>query len=251
METNSIPKIIHYCWFGGGEKPDYVFEYIKKWETVLPDYEIIEWNETNFDVNFCKYTKEAYSMKKYAFVSDVARLYALQKCGGFYLDTDVEIIKSFSDLIDNEKSCILGFEVENRIATSFIAACKNNELIKQFLDSYLEKKFIENDGTLNMIPNVEYLTDILKSRGLIENGEFQQLNNGIFIYPLEYFSPYDYINCINNINEKTYCVHHFAVSWLNKSTIVKRKIKTILAKILGKKGIIFLRKIKNLFFNFK
>ncbi|MFQ9924820.1 MAG: glycosyltransferase family 32 protein [Beduini sp.] len=240
----SIPKIIHYCWFGKQDKPDYLMNYIQTWKDNLPDYEIIEWNESNFDFNFCQYSLDAYKTKKYAFVSDVARLYALFNYGGIYLDTDVEVLKSFSDLL-LDKELILSFEIENRIATSFMAASKNNKTILEFLNIYKSKKFILDNGEFNLTPNVEYLTALLKKMGLVENGKFQKLENNIYIYPMDYFSPYDYINCINNSSELTYCIHHYAVSWLNKNVLLKRKIKVFLVKTIGKNGLISLRKLKN------
>lgn len=240
----NIPRVIHYCWFGNGEKPDYVVKYIQTWKAKLPDYEIIEWNESNFDINYCNFTAEAYSLKKFAFVSDVARLYALYNYGGFYLDTDVKVLKSFDDLIKGKK-CIFGFEVENRIATSFMAATKNNEFINEFLESYKQKRFIYENGRLNITPNVEYLTNLLKEKGLKENGEYQVLEDLIFVYPLEYFSPYDYINCVDDSTKQTYCIHYFAVSWLNGNVIFKRKIKSILVKLIGKNRLINFRRIKN------
>lgn len=248
MTEKNIPKIIHYCWFGKGDKPSNVKEYINTWKSKLPDYDIIEWNEENFNIDYCEFAKEAYALKKYAFVSDVARLYALYKYGGFYLDTDVEVLKSFNDLIEG-KECIFGFEVGNRIATSFMASNKNNDLINKFLNIYQNKKFIDKKGNINLTPNVEYLTTILKERGLKENGEYQKLGDNIYIYPLEYFSPYDYVNCVNDASIRTYCVHYYAVSWLNKNAILKRKLKSILVKILGRDRLIKLRKIKNKIFH--
>ena len=242
--SKSIPKIIHYCWFGGNDKPEYLTKYMHSWQSKLPNYKIIEWNEDNFDIDFCNYTREAYSLKKYAFVSDVARLFALYNYGGIYLDTDVEVLKSFDDILEN-KSLILGFEVENRIATSFIASVQYNNFILEFMNIYTKMDFVLENQTLNLTPNVEYLTKLLKDFGLEENGEFQKLNDDIYIYPIDYFSPYDYINCIDNSSHKSYCVHYFAVSWLNKSVLLKRKFKTVLVKIIGKKGMLKLREFKN------
>ncbi|MCR0182866.1 hypothetical protein MKC97_08145 [[Clostridium] innocuum] len=241
---NKIPKIIHYCWFGGSTKPDYVIKCIESWKEILPEYEIIEWNEDNFDIGYCVFSREAYEMKKYAFVSDITRLYALFHYGGIYLDTDVEVIKSFNDILEN-RSCILGYEIGDKIATSFIAAEKNNEMIGKFLKIYNEKKFISENNEQNIIPNVNYLTNLLLDRGLKLNGQYQELSNGIVVYPSTYFSPFDYINCVDDSNEQTYCIHHFAVSWLNKSALMKRKIKRIIVKFIGRNNLIKLRKIKN------
>ena len=239
-----IPKIIHYCWFGKKEKPKDILKYINKWGNILSDYQIVEWNEDNFDINVYKYTKQAYEEEKYAFVSDVARLHALYNYGGIYLDTDVEILKSFDDII-KDKKIIFGFEVGERIATSFIASIPHSEIIFEFLKIYKNMPFKLEDGKYNLTPNVEYLTTLLKNKGLKENGKFQLLENNIYVYPKEFFSPYDYINCVNEFTKNTYCIHHFTVSWLNRSALIKRNLKKIIVKILGKNNLIKLRNLKN------
>src|SRR5574344_1059503 len=126
----AIPKIIHYCWFGNNPKSEEIQKYINSWKTYMPDYEIIEWNESNFDVNKLKYTKQAYEMKKYAFVSDVARIEALYEYGGIYFDTDVEVFKSFDNKLNN--SCVLGSKEKEYIATRMMATVPTHPLLKQF-----------------------------------------------------------------------------------------------------------------------
>ena len=130
--SNSIPKKIHYCWFGNNDKPKIVMKCIETWKRILPDYEIIEWNENNFDINSNKYVKEAYENKKYAFVSDYVRVYVLYNIGGIYLDTDVEVFKPLDKFLKEDS--FWGFEEKNYIATSTIGAKAGNKLIKQFLD---------------------------------------------------------------------------------------------------------------------
>ncbi len=117
-------------------------------------------------------------------------------------------------------------------------------MIGKFLKIYNEKKFISENNEQNIIPNVNYLTNLLLDRGLKLNGQYQELSNGIVVYPSTYFSPFDYINCVDDSNEQTYCIHHFAVSWLNKSALMKRKIKRIIVKFIGRNNLIKLRKIK-------
>ena len=143
IQNNTIPKTIHYCWFGNNDKPTIVKKCIESWEKNLSDYEIIEWNEETFNIECNDFVKEAYEKKMYAFVSDYVRVYALYNYGGIYLDTDVEVNKSFNDLLENDS--IWGFEEKNYIATSTIGARKGNELIKEFLDEYNGRKFIKND----------------------------------------------------------------------------------------------------------
>ena len=243
MGESSIPKIIHYCWFGNGDKPEIVKKCIASWKEILYDYEIIEWNETNFDININKYVLQAYNARKFAFVSDYVRVFALYNYGGIYLDTDVEVFKSFDTLLNNES--FWGFEQENYIATSTIGSKKGNEIIKEFLDTYENKSFYKDDGTYDDLTNVAIVTEILKRKGLKTNGEYQKLKYGTF-YEQVYFSPYDYINCINLSSDDTYCMHHFYKSWLPFSARLKCKIKQILSEIIGGENIAkFRNKIKN------
>lgn len=232
---NSIPKIIHYCWFGKKEKPKNIYKYIKTWQKYLKDYQIIEWNEDNFNLDYCKYVRQAYDNKKYAFVSDVTRLYALKTYGGIYLDTDVEVVKPFDDLLENNLyNCIFGFEEKNYIATSFMAASVNNPFISQFLSLYEKEEFILSDGSVNTVTNVSRLTELLISKGLQRNGEYQILENETAVFSKEYFSPYDYINCINNKTDKTYTIHYFEVSWLPFTVRIKKHFKKVFVLLFGK-----------------
>jgi mannosyltransferase OCH1-like enzyme len=238
---NKIPKVIHYCWFGRKEKPDIVKKCMETWKRKLPEYEIVEWNEMNFDINSNAYVKEAYESGKFAFVSDYVRVFALYNYGGIYLDTDVEVFQSFNDLLDHPS--FWGFEQENYIATSTIGAAKGNNLIKLFLDSYKDKKFIQEDGTLNEMTNVAIITQILESIGLKPNGEFQRIEGKGVFYPQTYFSPYDYINCRKFITDNSYAMHHFYKSWLPLKARVKGNIKLVLSKVIGGGNIAKLRMI--------
>lgn len=225
-----IDKKIHYCWFGKGEKPDIVKKCIKTWEDKLFEYEIIEWNEDNFDINCNQYVKEAYEAKKFAFVSDYVRVYALYNYGGIYLDTDVEVFKSFDDLLDNES--IWGFEQEDYIATSTIGAKKGNKIIGDFLNLYEDISFYKEDGSYNDLTNVAMITDLLINKGVKMNGQYQMIEDATF-YPQTFFSPYDYINCRKFITEDTYCMHHFYKSWLPLSVRLKGQVKQCIAKMIG------------------
>lgn len=238
---NKIPKTIHYCWFGRKEKPEIVKRCIESWNRYLPQYEIIEWNESNFNIDLNPYVKEAYNAGKYAFVSDYVRVYALYNNGGIYLDTDVEVYKPFDNLLHHNS--FWGFEQENFIATSTIGAEKGSALIKEFLDSYNEKNFIRNDGTFNQLTNVAIITKLLEDKGLKLNGQYQDINElGVF-YPQTYFSPYDYINCQTFITENTFTFHHFHKSWMPPGKRIKGKFIFILSKLIGGHNIARLRKI--------
>ncbi len=235
-----IPKKIHYCWFGKGEKTDSIKRCIDSWRKYCSDYEIIEWNEENFDINQNVYCKQAYKMKKYAFVSDVVRAKVLYQYGGIYMDTDVEVLKPLDDLLIEQ--CVLGFEEGNYIATSFMAVEEKHELFQEFCEYYDNSTFINVNGELNMTTNVEKMTEMLLKRGLIRKNKKQKLNAGICVYPKEYFSPYDYINCIYEYTENSFCVHHFYVSWMSMYTRAKKKMKSCIVKIIGKKNMVKLRK---------
>lgn len=236
---NDIPKIIHYCWFGKKEKPYIVKKCIKSWKDNLNDYEIIEWNEENFDINCNKFIKEAYEREMYAFVSDYVRVFALYHYGGIYLDTDVEIFKSFDDLLVNDS--FWGFEEKNFIATSTIGAKKGNILIKEFLDSYENKSFLKEDGSIDTLTNVAIVSKIISDLGVKLDGTFQKVENLAAVYPQEYFSPYDYINCYSKKTDKSYAMHHFYKSWLPFSARLKAFIKKNVAKVFGGENIARLR----------
>ena len=240
MKTE-IPKIIHYCWFGRSEKPEIVKRCIKSWKNVLTDYEIIEWNEDNFDINSNKYVKEAYENKKYAFVSDYVRVKVLYNMGGIYLDTDVEVYKSLDEFLEEES--FWGFEEKNYIATSTIGARSGNRLIKQFLDFYEGKSYTEMAKDVETSTNVQIVTRIFKEIGFEMNGERQSIDNIGTIYPQEYFSPYDYINYYDKKTDKTYTMHHFYKSWISPKDKIKSNIKIVLAKIVGGKNIARIRSI--------
>ena len=228
---NCIPKIIHYCWFGKEEKPPIVLNCIEGWNKVLKGYEIKEWNENNFDINSNKFVKQAYEAKKYAFVSDYVRVYALYNYGGIYLDTDVEVLKSFDNYLYNES--FWGFEAGNFIATSTIGAKKHNQIIKKFLEQYKNKVFITDNGGYNTETNVKTVSQIMKDLGVELNGRAQKIDNLATIYPMEVFSPYDYRTFKDFRNKYTVAIHHYYKSWIPKKMLFKQKIKKIVIRIVG------------------
>lgn len=230
-----IPKIIHYCWFGGKSKPQSVINFLNSWKDILPNYQFMEWNESNFDINYNQYTKEAYENKKYAFVSDIARLQALYKYGGIYLDTDIEIKKDFSPLLE-KYNLILGYENKgHHIMTAFIASSKENVYIKEFLDSYSNEIFVKSDGQLNTYPNTYRLTELLKSKGIKIDGKFQVVDDEIAIFPEKSFSAMKFSTLTDISDETTYTVHHFNASWKPWYVKFRRKIKLLLIKLFKNK----------------
>lgn len=228
-----IPKIIHYCWFGG-EKPKKIQQCIASWHKHLPDYEFIEWNTDNFDVNIIQYTKDAYAAKKYAFVSDVARVKALSEVGGIYLDTDVIVYQNFDAILHHK--CVLGFEQDDYVATSFMACEKGHPLMKQFYEKYVMLPFYDEKGNIISGTNVGKLTKMLVEKGLERNNEYQCLEDEIIIYPREYFSPFEYGYFIDGKTEKTICEHLFLVSWMPCSIKVKKYVKRVILGIIGAKN---------------
>lgn len=206
-----IDKKIHYCWFGGKEKPESVMKCIESWRRNLPDYEIFEWNEENFDVTFCQYISEAYSMKKWAFVSDVARLKIIYDYGGIYFDTDVEVVKNFDDLL--QQSFFLGLEEPGKVNTGVgFGACKNNDVIKAMLDIYENLSFVTPNNSKPTTCPV-YNTQALAKLGIEPKGAILHCMGGT-IYPEEYFSPISMKDGKLRLTNNTYSIHHFANSWM-------------------------------------
>ena len=234
-----IPKIIHYCWFGRNPLPELAVKCIASWKKFLPDYEIKEWNEDNFDVNIIPYTQEAYKVKKYAFVSDYARFWILYKYGGLYFDTDVEVIKPMDDII--AKGSFMGCENEvgSGMATTLAVAPglglgvnPGLGLYKEMLDLYEKLHFIEEDNSFNLKTVVSYTTEILCNHGLRNTNEIQECA-GIWIYPKEYFCPIDYETKKRVDTSHTYTVHHYAASWHGR----KEKFQRLLFRVVGKNNI--------------
>lgn len=236
-----IPKVIHYCWFGRKEKPEIVKKCISSWEKNLPEYEIIEWNEENFNIENFSFAKEAYNIGNYAFVSDYVRVYALYKYGGIYLDTDTEILGSLDKFLSQPS--FWGFEEKNYIATSIIGAERNNELIKDFLDYYDNLSLYDEKGHVKKFTNVLVVTELLKNRGIVLDGTFQTVEGVATIYPQEYFSPYDYINCYMKKTANSVAVHHFYKSWLPLSARIRSNIKKGIVLIIGGEKLAQLRQV--------
>lgn len=225
-----IPKIIHYCWFGGKPKPKSVIKCIDSWKRFCPEYEIIEWNEHNFDINTISYTAQAHAHGKWAFVSDVARLHAIVNHGGIYLDTDVELVKPFDSVLHSE--AFVGFEGSEYIATAVMGCCKGNRIMTEFLDSYRHIQFVDACGKLDMTTNVYRLTKILVGKGVKLNGLTQFLDN-IKVYSTEFFSPYDYINGRLKRTDDTIAIHWYSISWMENMSTIKR-LTQLYHRIIGK-----------------
>ena len=235
-----IPKIIHYCWFGRNPLPESALKCIHSWKKYFPDYEIKEWNEDNFDVNVIPYTKDAYEAKKYAFVSDYARFWILEKFGGLYFDTDVEVINSMEDII--LKGAFLGAEIDGNIQKGTypivapglcIGAYAHMPFYQEVLRRYQDLAFLGEDGTFNKYTMIPLVTDLLKEMGMQIGNGIQQVGD-ISIYPADYFNPLDIATGELNITSNTKSIHWFMASWLPKQPAWKKKIKQYVRRIIRK-----------------
>lgn len=213
-----IPKVIHYCWFGGNPLPELALKCIESWKRYLPDYEIKEWNETNFNLDITPYVREAYDAKKYAFVSDYARFLVIYNYGGLYFDTDVEVIKPLDDII--AKGAFMGVETAPSKGVDLavnaglgIGAEASMPFYKEILDMYNSIHF--NVGT-NEKPMtvVEHVTTMLFKHGMINTPHIQSVMN-INIYPKDFFCPLDYYSGKLNLTADSKTIHHFASSWVS------------------------------------
>lgn len=237
-----IPKIIHYCWFGGKPLPKSAEKCIASWKKYLPDYDIKRWDESNFDVNAIPYTREAYAACKYAFVSDYARFWILYHYGGVYFDTDVEVIRPIDDIIN--RGGFLGVE-SNRNGIYTVnpglgfAATQGTAVIGEMMNLYSTFHFINTDGASDLKNIVEITTDYLSSKGLQNTDEIQDCC-GFTIYPKDYFCPIDYDTRELKITENTRTIHHYAESWVPRST----RFKNALSRLFGKRFMTCLIRIK-------
>lgn len=226
----SIPKIIHYCWFGGNPLPRLARKCIASWKKYLPEYKIILWDESNFDLSAFSFTEEAAKLQKWAFVSDFVRIYALYHCGGIYLDSDVEVKKTLEEFLNHR--LFTGFELPDYPVTAIMGAEPRHPWLKELLDHYVMKHFIKHDGTPDLTPNTVIMTKSLVRRYNVKlNNTKQQLGDGICIYPQEYFCPLtirrdDYYECMNN----AYTIHWFSASWCTPKARLMRRIINFLRK---------------------
>ena len=230
----SIPKVIHYCWFGRGKMPSLAEKCIKSWQKYCPDYEIVCHTEDNFDVTENRYAKEAYKAGKWAFVSDYARLKIIYEQGGIYLDTDVELIKPIDDLL--KTGGFMGFDDNGIIATGLgFAAEKGNELVGAFLKDYDDIPFVLEDGSYDLTPCTDRNTKTAQSLGMDLNKK-EQTFMGIRFLPEDYLCPMKYDTGKKIITKNTYSIHHFSASWTSatakRTTFVKRLIGVKLYKKL-------------------
>lgn len=234
-----IPKTIHYCWFGRSSKPAEALRLIEGWRHLHPDFKIIEWNEDNFDINICDYVRQAYELKKFAFVSDFARGHALFNEGGVYLDTDVELVAPLDSLLNNQG--FIGFEHGNSIATSTLGFIPKHPLMERYLKQYRLRKFIDAMGTMDLTTNVTVMTKLAGDLGLKANGKLQFLNEGVVCLPMPILSPLDYVNQVDYRTKETIAIHHYSHSWGSRSSKLKRFLARFIGLVFGKNTVAYLR----------
>ena len=246
-----IPKKIHYIWFGGNPLTPLANKCIASWKKYCPDYEIVRWDESNFDIEQNRYCKEACDAKKWAFASDYARFKILYENGGIYLDTDVELLKPLDEIL--EKGPFMGLEKDyggtsrGAVAPGLglaanpglgLAANPGLGLYKTFLDSYEHDRFLNEDGTYNLRTVVERATEILEEHGLEGKPGIQHVA-GVTVYPSEYFCPKDPTNLRLNLTENSYTIHHFDGSW----TTPKERFHKAVAHVIGPKATKVIKKL--------
>lgn len=209
-----IPKIIHYCWFGGNPLPENVKGYIRTWKKYCPDYEIKQWDESNFDVSQNQYCREAYESKKWAFVSDYARLKVLYECGGIYMDTDIEMVKNPDSLLNYR--AFSGFESSATISTGVIGSECGNEWIKYLLDDYNDRKFIQSNREYDLTTNVIRITRLTKEKYKVRMDNSRQIfGDNMVLFPFDYLCAKSYETGEIQKTDNTFTIHHFSGSWLS------------------------------------
>lgn len=218
--SSMIPKVIHYCWFGRNPIPDIAEKCILSWKQFCPDYEIKRWDEENFEFSDSDYAFEAYDEKKWAFVSDYARLKIIYEQGGIYLDTDVELLKPLDDLLGQR--CYLGSEPGEDNKTGYIntglgfGAEKGSIIVKKMLDQYHELHFRGKNGIYDKTPCPKRNTAALKTFGYEYSNSIWR-NSDVTVFPPEYFSPKNYNTGVIDITANSYSIHHFSSTWISEA----------------------------------
>ena len=226
---DEIPHIIHYCWFGGKPLPEQYRKYIETWKKNFPDYKIIKWDENNFPIDQYSYAKEAMQAGKMAFVSDVARIYALYEYGGIYFDTDVEVIKDFTALLKGRKA-VLGVEDEFKtMGTGFLAFTARHPICEEMLSYYQNNSFLTQSESMS---NTQILASLVKKKYNIEIVNKVQTFDDLIIYPSGYFTAFDGFTGKTKIEIETCCIHHFSASWHKPTRRLKDGMKKRWHRIL-------------------
>lgn len=221
-ERTLIPKKIHYCWFSGTPIPDKLRGCIDSWKRFCPDYEIIRWDEGNYDFGKSLYMRQAYERQRWSFVSDVARLDILYRHGGIYLDTDVELRRSLDELLYQPAFC--GVEKWGIVNTSMSGAQPGNLVVRAMMDYRKDRPFLYKDGGENWMSSGYYDTLPLIQKGMRPNGETQLIAGSMMtVYAAEFFQPFDYMSGETHITQNTFAIHHFSGAWLGQEAALERE----------------------------
>lgn len=229
-----IPKILHLCWLSGDPFPEKIQKCVDSWKRILPDYEIYLWDRNRFNVDDIPWVKEAYSVKKYAFAADYIRCYALYTYGGIYLDSDVEVLKRFDDLMGNKY--FMCFEnSEGAIEAATIGAEKGFDLFEKMLEYYRDRHFITEQGSFDTttIPDTmgNIITKYYKVKPIETPNDFDESVGTLCVYPKDFFSPMVDEELLF-LTKRTYSIHHYAGSWQSP---LYRKLRLLVLKMLGVK----------------
>lgn len=222
-----IPKVIHYCWFGGNPLPESAIKCIESWRKYMPDYEIREWNEACFDVNAVRFTQEAYKLKQYAFVSDYARFWILYNYGGVYFDTDVELIKPIDDII--ARGAFVGMEISYKKANGLwgiapglgIAGEKLNPIFGEVLAKYENMHFVNSRGSFSATV-VKMFSQLMNAKPYRMDESGIAIFDCMNVYPKDYFCPKNYVTGELDITENTRSIHHYAATWVKRKSFLQR-----------------------------
>lgn len=236
----AIPKIIHYVWVGEKAKPELFYRCLESWKKYCPDYKIIEWNETNFDINQSLFASQAYQAKKYGFVPDYIRAKVLYDYGGIYMDTDVELTKPLDDLLDND--FLISFENEAYLETAFLGSVKGHPFLNKMCKFYETHPFICGDK-MDLTPSTPVWTLFLKKYYGLELKNKNQIlysldgnhDYSVSVYNNEYFCPINFTTKEINVTQNTYAIHYFDASWFTKELKRKEKFLKAVYKIFGKR----------------
>ena len=231
-----LPKIIHYCWFGGNEKPDKSQKCIESWGRFAPGYEIREWNEGNIALEHCpRYVQDAYAAKKYAYVTDYVRLKVLNEHGGFYMDTDVELLKSLDPFRGD--AGVIGFENDEFVNSGqMLAAEAGHPILTEMMECYDDISFWKEDGSMYLLGCPHVNTEALVNHGLIRNGQ-EQTVGGFHVYPADWFNPLDSATGELQKTNNTVSIHWYSMSWIPLWKRVRVKILRKVRRLLKKLGI--------------
>ena len=229
-----IPKTIYYCWFGGSEKPEKAKKCIDSWKKFCPDYEIREWNDDNFPLDDCpQYVRDARAARKYAFVTDYVRLKVLFDQGGFYMDTDVELLRSLNDFRGDR--AVIGFENDNFVNSGqMLASEAGHPILKEMMERYTGVDFYRPDGSMFLLGCPHVNTEVLENHGLMKNGR-EQMVADVHVYPADWFNPLDSTTGLLNKTDNTVSIHWYSMSWISPAKRLRVKILRRIRRLFAKR----------------